>query len=183
MRIEPIERPRHWLLRLGYWMARRQLGAVPSSFKVIYARAPRLARAGYALVRAAESGLSLDPELKLLILTQSSRMNGCSFCADLHLAQAVQARIGLGRFQDLEGFRASPRFSAAQKAALAYTEEITRDREVADETFAALREHFDDVQIVEITWLNALGNYYNLMAVPLQIESDDLLTLALERAA
>ncbi len=37
--------------------------------------------------------------------------------------------------------------------------------------------------IVEITWLNALGNFFNLMAVPLQLESDDLLSLALERSA
>ncbi len=37
--------------------------------------------------------------------------------------------------------------------------------------------------IVEITWLNALGSFFNLMAVPLQLESDDLLSLALERSA
>ena len=29
-------------------------------------------------------------------------------------------------------------------------------------------------QIVEVTWLNAISNYFNLMAVPLQLESDGL---------
>lgn len=182
MRLEPVEKPRNWLLKLGYWMARRQLGAVPSSFKVIYARAPRLARAGYPLVRASEGGLSLDEELKLLILTQSSQLNGCAFCADLHLAQAVQARIGLEKFRALPGFRTSEHFSESQKAALAYTEEVTRTRSAGDAAFAALQKHFDERQIVEITWLNALGNYYNLMAIPLQIGSDDLLSRAVARA-
>ena len=37
-------------------------------------------------------------------------------------------------------------------------------------------------QIVEVTWLNAIGNFFNLMAVPLQLESDDLTALALRRA-
>ena len=36
-----------------------------------------------------EKGLSLDSELVLLITTQSSLINGRTFCADLHRAQAV----------------------------------------------------------------------------------------------
>ena len=32
--------------------------------------------------------------------------------------------------------------------------------------------HFSESEIVEITWLNAVHNYYNLMNIPLEIESD-----------
>ncbi len=183
MRLEPIEKPRGLVLRVAYWMSRRNLGAVMSSIKVIYARAPKLARPGYHLVRTMEKGLSLDPELKLLIMPQSSLLNGCSFCADLHRAQAVRAKLGLGRFEALLDYETSDKFSERERAVLAYTEEVTRTRAASDPTFERLRKHASEREIVEITWLNALGNFFNLLAVPLQLESDDLLSLALERAA
>jgi AhpD family alkylhydroperoxidase len=182
MRFEPIEKPRGLLLRLAYWLCRRQLGKVMSSLAVIYARAPATLLPGAFIVRTLERGLSLEPELRLLVTTQSSQLNGCTFCADLHMAQAVQARIGLEKFKALPGFATSPLFSDRERAVLAYTEEVTRTRNVSDATFAALRKHLDERQIVELTWLNAIGNFFNLMAVPLGLESDDFTALALRRA-
>ena len=181
MRLEPIEKPKGLLMRLAYWMSRRQLGAVISPLKVGYARAPRIGRVGYGIVRTMDK-LSLDRELVLLVTTQSSLINGCTFCADLHHAQAVQEKIGLEKFRALEKFRESPLFSEKEKAALAYTEEVTKTRDASDATFEALRPHFDDAQIFELTWLNAVGNYFNLMAVPLGLGSDGLTEIALAQA-
>lgn len=182
MKLAAIDRPRSWLVRVIYWMARRQLGAVPSAFKVIYARAPKLSFATYQIAQTLEKRLSLEAELVLLVTTQSSLINGCTFCADLHMAQAVQARIGLDKFRALPEYATSPDFSEREKAALAYTEEVTRTRNASQASFDALRKHFSEREIVELTWLNAIGNFFNLMAVPLELESDDLLPLALERS-
>lgn len=183
MRIEPIEKPRGLLMRLAYRMSRRRLGAVISPLKVVYARHPRIARIGFSLTRVLESGLSLDPELRLLLISQSSLINGCGFCADLHHAQALQAKLGMEKFSALLDYAQSPHFSERERAALAYAEEATRQRHVSDATFEALRRHFDDVEIVEITWLNAVANYFNLLAVPLGLESDGLAERAAARAA
>jgi AhpD family alkylhydroperoxidase len=182
MRLEPIDRPRGLLLRIAYWLSRRQLGRVMSPLEVVYARAPALAIPGAFIVRAAEKKLSLDPELRLLVITQSSLLNGCTFCADLHTAQAVQARIGLEKFRALPDFATSPLFDEKERAILAYTEEVTRTRNVSDATFERLRKHASEREIVEITWLNAIGNFFNLLAVPLGLESDGLTELALRRA-
>lgn len=181
MRLEPIEKPRGLLMRIAYWMSRRELGAVMTPLKVIYARAPHLAMLSQRIRTILEKKLALDAELVLLVTTQSSLLNGCRFCADLHMAQAVQAKLGLEKFHSLLKFRASPHFNAREKAALAYTEEITQKKEVSDSTFETLRKHFDERQVVELTWLNAIANYYNLMAVPLGLESDGLEQLALRR--
>jgi AhpD family alkylhydroperoxidase len=181
MRLEPIEKPRGLLMRIAYWLSRRQFGGVMSPLEVIYARVPKLAWTSVVIARTQEKGLSLEPELRLLIITQSSLLNGCSFCADLHLAQAVQARLGLERFKALPDFAASPLFSERERAVLAYTEETTRRRSVSDPVFAALLEHASEREIVEITWLNAVGNFYNLMAVPLELASNDFTALALRR--
>ena len=183
MRIPPVEKPRSWLVRIAYWMARRQLGKTPDAFKVIYGNAPHLALSSYRINETVEKKLSLDDDLKLLVTTQSSLINGCRFCADLHRAQAVQAKLGMERFRDLLEFRTSPHFSERERAALAFTEEITRDRKASDATFEALRRHFDDRQIVELAWLNAVGNFFNFQAVALELESDGLEEIALRKAS
>ena len=181
MRLEPIEKPRGLLLRIAYWLSRRQLGGVMSPLKVIYARVPKLAWTSVVIARTAEKGLSLEPDLRLLITTQSSLLNGCTFCADLHMAQAVQARIGLEKFKALPVFETHPLFSERERAVLAYTAEVTLRRSASDVVFETLRKHCSEQEIVEITWLNAVGNFFNLMAVPLQLESDDFTALALRR--
>jgi AhpD family alkylhydroperoxidase len=181
MRLAPIEKPRGLLMRVAYWLSRRQLGRVMSALTVIYARAPAVAWPGLWIVRTMERGLSLEPTLRLLVTTQSSLLNGCTFCADLHMAQAVQARIGLEKFKALPDFETSPLFSERERAVLAYTAEVTCRRSVSDVTFDTLRKHCNEQQIVEITWLNAIGNFFNLMAVPLQLESDDFTALQLQR--
>jgi AhpD family alkylhydroperoxidase len=181
MRLAPIEKPRGLLMRVAYWLSRRQLGRVMSSLTVIYARSPAVAWPGVWIARAMERGLSLEPELRLLVTTQSSLLNGCAFCADLHMAQAIQARIGLEKFKALRDFESSPLFSERERAVLAYTAEVTGRRSVSDATFDMLRKHCNEKEIVEITWLNAIGNFFNLMAVPLQLESDDFTALALRQ--
>lgn len=182
MRLAPIERPKSLLLRFGYWLSRRQLGTVIASMKIIYARSPRIARTGFSIVRTMET-LSLDPELRLLIPTQSAMLNGCSYCGDLHRAQAVQAKIGLEKFRHLTDVANGPDFDARQRAALLYTAAVTERKPVPDAMFEELRRHFSEQEIVEITWLNAIGNFFNLMAVPLQIESDGLTEVALRKAS
>lgn len=181
MRMEPIERPRSLVTRLGYWLARRQLGKVPTAFKVFYARAPRLALVAQRILRTQEK-LSLDRELVHLLMSHSSLINGCGFCADLHLAQLVRERLGSEKFEALADYRTSPVFSARERAALAFAEEATRKREVSDASYGELAEHFSEREIVEIVWVNAAGNYFNLIAVPLGFESDGLAELAMRAA-
>jgi len=182
MRLEPIEQPRGLLLRIAYWMSRRQLGRVMTPLKVIYSRAPAVATPTFWISRTLEKGLTLEPELRLLVITQGSLLNGCTFCADLHLAQAVQARLGLDKFKALSEFETSELFSERERAVLRYTQDVTLRRPVTDARFEELKKHLSEKQIVEVTWLNAIGTFFNLMAVPLQIESDDLLELALRHA-
>ncbi len=181
MRLEPIDSPPTLTMKLAHFMARRQFGKVPSPWKVIYGRAPKLAMLSYRIAKLLEGGLSLDPALVQLVMTHSSMMNGCGFCADLHLAQAIQQELGVETFRALASYRTSELFDARERAALDYCAEITRSRSVSDETFATLRKHFDERQIVELTWVNAIGNFFNLLAVPLGMESDGLAELALAR--
>ena len=148
-------------------------GKVSTVAKVIYARAPQFAELAGHMNQAQET-LSLEPELSLLIQMQASQLNGCAFCQDLTLARALQQSIGLERFRDLENFRDSDAFSARERAALAFCDEATRNRKVSAATWLQVKAQFSETEIVELTWLNAMENYYNLQAGVLGIESDDL---------
>lgn len=67
----------------------------------------------------------------------------------------------------------SPLYDAAERAALAYADAMTiTGRDVTDELFACLREHFTDDQIVELTevvaWENASSKFNRALRVPSQ---------------
>jgi AhpD family alkylhydroperoxidase len=183
MRITPIERPRGLFTRIAYWMSRRQLGKVMTPMKVVFARIPRTVLSEYALVRVLEGGLTLDRALQFLIQTHVATLNGCAFCVDIAQAVAVRRRLTREKVHALAEYRTHPAYSERERAALAYVEEATHHKRVSDATFATLRKHFSEQEIVEITWLNAVENYFNLINLPLEIESDGLCAIAERRPA
>ena len=134
LRLQPIERPRGLFTRLAYRIARRQFGKVITPLKVIYARKPVLAFAAQVITWIAESGLTLDPDLRLLVTMHVARLNGCAFCQDLNLARAMQERIGLERFTALPDHRTSDLFTERERVALTFAEEASRDKKVSDAT-------------------------------------------------
>jgi AhpD family alkylhydroperoxidase len=181
MRIQPIESPRNPVLRLLNWLTARQFGKPITPAKVIFTRLPRAiaAQLGIYFGLAGKDGLDLG--LKLLLQNHVATINGCSFCVDIGRAAATYEGLTFEKFDAVASYRTSPLFTPAERAALAYVEEATRTKRVSDETFAALREHFTDEQIVAITWLNAVENYFNLLNGPLGIESDGLCSIAESR--
>lgn len=181
-RLTPIEKPEGVKMKLAYMLSKRMLGKVMAPMKVAYARVPGLFKLSYSMSRVMEGGLSIEPELRLLITAQASSLNGCGFCLDMSQAMAVSSGVGLEKFQALPEYRTNPLFSEQERAALDYATEATRERHVTDATFERLRSHFDEREIVEITFVNAAENFYNLIGVPLNLESDGLCAIALDRS-
>jgi len=182
MRLEPIDRPASllgWLITLAM---RWRLGKDITPARVIYNRVPRMWNVSWALLRLQLQGLRLDPELRFLVQLRAAMLNRCEFCQDIAKAFAVQQRIGLDKFRDLDRWEASPAFDDRERAVLAFVDEATRHKTVGDAVFAGLRKHFDEREIVEITVLNAIENFYNLLNLPLGIESDRLLEIAQAKA-
>jgi alkylhydroperoxidase family enzyme len=181
MRLEPIEKPKGLMMRIAFWMCRRQFGKVMTPMKVVYTRVPGAMKLSYEISKFQMKGIRLDPGLKFMVVTLAAGINGCGFCLDIAQAMAVREHLGMEKFNALSEYRTSPLFSGRERAALAYVEEATRHKHVSDETFEALRKHFSEREIIEITWLNAVENYYNLINIPLEIESDGLCAIAQAR--
>ena len=178
MRLQPIEKPKGFIMRMAYWGTRRRFGKVMTPIKVVVARMPGSARLSNDIAKFELKGIRLDPTLHYLVGTLASQINGCAFCTDLGRSMAIRDRLGLEKFNALAEYRMSPLFSARERAALAYAEEATRNRRVSDETFEELRRHFSDEEIAELTWVNAIENYYNLLNIPLEIGSDGFCSIA-----
>ncbi len=182
MRLAPIDAPSSWLGRLLSFAMRRQLGRVLTPARVVYNRVPRMWNVSWALIRLDLHGIRLPTELVLLLQTRVALLNGCDFCADIAMARAVQDELGLERFRALPQWRTSPLFDAAERAALAYVEEASLHKNVSDEVFEELQKHYGEREIVEITVMNAVENFYNLLNLPLRIPDDGLLATAQARA-
>ncbi len=178
MRLEPIEKPKGLRMRIVYWMMRRGSGKVMTPMKVVTARMPGSMKLTFEIAKFAYKGIKLDPELHLMVGTFASQINGCGFCLDLARSTVIRKHLRMEKFNTLSEYRTSPLFSDRERAALAYVEEATRHKRVSDATFKALRKQFNDREIVEITWVNALENYYNLQNLPLEIESDGFCAIA-----
>jgi alkylhydroperoxidase family enzyme len=183
MRLKPIEKPKGLPMRIAFWMTRRQLGKVLTPMKVLYPRMPGVLKLSFEIQKFETKGIHLERGLHFMVATLVSAVNGCGFCVDISRAMAIREHLRMEKFNALSEYPTSPFFSDRERAALAYVEEATRHKRVSDATFTALRKHFSEREIVEITWLNAVHNYYNLINLPLEIESDGLCAIAQTRTA
>ena len=178
LRLPPIEQPPSWFLRLAYWLSKRRFRRVLTPLKVIYTRQPALLTLAAHIEWVRDHRISIEPSLRLLIATRASMLNRCAFCQDLALAQAVGHQVGPERFAALDEAQTSGNFAERERAALALVDEITQAGELSAPTFERLRQHFSETEIIELVWLNAAENYFNLQAHPLGISSDGLHALA-----
>jgi AhpD family alkylhydroperoxidase len=112
---------------------------------------------------------SLPRSVQELVSLRASQINGCGWCVDMHTKEAAAAGETPVRLNLVAAWRESTVFSEAEQAALALAEEGTRladgDLGVSDETWAKVREHYDDDQAAALVCLVAMINAANRMAV------------------
>ena len=167
-------------MKIAYWFSRKQFGKVLTPLKVIYSRKFSLLQFAMKIAKFEEKQNSLAPDLRLLIKIAAATENGCSFCQDIALAQAVKGKIGTEKFVALIGKDDSQQaaFTEKERAVLAVIGQYATEKRVSDENFGALRKHFSETEIIEILALNAFEQFYNALTIPLEIESDGLRKLA-----
>ena len=84
------------------------------------------------------------------------------------------AKISEAKIDALPQYRSSPLFTDAERAALDYATELTRERKVEPETFAQLSRYYSERQICEIVYVIASEHLYNIGNIGLNIHSDML---------
>jgi alkylhydroperoxidase family enzyme len=176
--LPPVEKPRGLLMKLAYFFSRRQFGKVLTPLKVHSARLPAAFGFFYGKIGALDKKLRLPPETVLLIREQVARINVCAFCMDIGRSLTIKASMNQAKFDALEKYQTSTLFSDAERAALDYVTELTREKQVHPDTFARLAAHSSEREICEIVWLVASEHIYNLTNIGLNIHSDMLCDIA-----
>ena len=110
------------------------------------------------------------PLLELLYL-RVSQINGCAFCLEMHSNALRKAGVEQVRLDALAGWRVSDRFSDAERAALAWAEDLTHIAEThaEDDVYQPLLAHFSAEQISDMTFAISLMNAFNRLAIGMRM--------------
>jgi alkylhydroperoxidase family enzyme len=176
--LSPIEKPRGLAMKLAYYFTRRQFGKVLTPLKVHSARLPFAFGLFYAKISKLDKKLLLPPETVLLIREKVDRINVCHFCMDIGRSFTIKALMNEAKFDALEEYRTSSLFTDAERAALDYATELTKDKKVNPDTFARMARYYSEREICEIVWLVASEHLYNMTNIGLNIRSDMLCDLS-----
>jgi AhpD family alkylhydroperoxidase len=108
----------------------------------------------------------LERSLRELVKIRASQINGCAYCIDMHTQDARAAGETEQRIYALNAWRETPFFSERERAALAWTEAVTNIAGgVSDAVYEEARRHFDEQELVNLTWAVAAINAWNRMAI------------------
>jgi AhpD family alkylhydroperoxidase len=129
-----------------------KLSAEPA--KPMYALGAYLARCG------------LEKGLLELVKIRASQINGCAFCIDMHTKDARAGGETEQRIYALNAWRETPFFTDRERAALAWAEAVTRIGDgVSDLVFKEASQHFNEKELVDLTWAIAAINAWNRIAI------------------
>ncbi|MCL4691925.1 MAG: carboxymuconolactone decarboxylase family protein [Candidatus Hydrogenedentes bacterium] len=108
-----------------------------------------------------------DQKLRALVEIRVSQINGCVFCVDKHSKEARALGESQQRLDSVAVWHESPFFTARERAAFEYAESVTHvsQSHVPDEVFDALRDHFSEKEIVDLTVCVSTMNAWNRIAV------------------
>jgi len=129
--------------------------ASPGAYRAMYGLEVHLARG------------SIEKPLLELVKLRASQINGCAFCIDMHWKDARAAGETEQRLYGLSAWEESPYYSERERAALLWTEALTnvRDGHVPDAVFEAVRPHFNDEELGDLTLAVVAINAWNRIAI------------------
>ncbi|MDI1238750.1 MAG: carboxymuconolactone decarboxylase family protein [Polaromonas sp.] len=111
--------------------------------------------------------LGLEPALLDLVKLRASQINGCAFCIELHASDLRKKGDSERRIQTVSVWSDTPFFTPRERAALAWTEAVTRvaDTHVPDADYEGLLAHFTEAECVNLTLVIGLINSWNRLSV------------------
>jgi AhpD family alkylhydroperoxidase len=129
------------------------------------ASAPELMRKWHGTSIAVAS--SLDPTLAALVEIRASQINGCANCINMHTVEARQNGETEQRIYLLSAWREAPCYTDRERAALRWTEALTRLSEghTHESAYEALKAHFTEEEQVKLTLMINVINGWNRIAV------------------
>lgn len=178
----PVEKPKGLLWKLLYYAIRKRFGKVITPIKVMAVRLPIGFGSFSGKIAKLDKKLSLPAETVMLVREKVARINVCLFCIDIGRAFTIMSSMDQAKFDAIDDYRASHRFSEKEKALLDFVTVLARDRQMDKELFDRLAQHYDERAICEIVWVVSTEFFYNIGNIGLNIHSDMLCDIAKKKA-
>ena len=130
-----------------------------------YAVAPQLIKSWMGVSVAVAA--SLEPSLIELVKIRSSQINGCANCINMHTAEARGKGETEQRIYLLSAWREAPCYTERERAALGWTDALTRLSEghTHEAAYGALKAQFTEEERVKLTLMINIINGWNRLAV------------------
>ena len=130
---------------------------------------------GFRAMRALQAHVDrcgLERSLLELVKMRVSQINGCAYCLDMHSKDARAAGESEQRLYLLDAWREAPFYSERERAALAWTEALTRIAgvEVSDTLYQQVRAQFGETELVDLSLAIIAINGWNRLAIPFRSE-------------
>ena len=125
-----------------------------------------LVRALLKLSREVETS-GLERRIFELVKIRASQINGCAYCLDMHTKDARAMGETEQRIYALSAWRETPFFTDRERAALEWTETVTRigDAHVPDDIYARVSQQFDEPGLLALTFAVIVINSWNRLAI------------------
>ena len=109
----------------------------------------------------------LEPSLLELVKLRASQINGCGYCLDMHSKDARAQGETEQRIYVLSAWREAPFYTARERAALAWTEALTKiaDTEITDALYDSARAQFSETELVDLTMAVITINGWNRLSI------------------
>jgi 4-carboxymuconolactone decarboxylase len=172
-RISYIEENKHPELAetIGTIRAGRR-GSLLNLYKLLL-HSPALALSWLDLISTARFKSALDGRLREIVVVRIGYVNETEYVIKQHVPQlSVPEGLSTAESDALAAWQNSNFFDARERAALAYADAMTRDIAVPDAVFDALRAHFSERQIVELTVLIGIYNMHTRVFRALRIDPE-----------
>jgi len=113
------------------------------------------------------AGCGLDETLLHLVRLRASQLNGCAFCLDMHWKDLRALGENEQRLYSLDAWRECPYYTDRERAALAWTEAVTRVEEghVPDAVYDEARAVFSEKELCDLTLAVAAINAWNRISI------------------
>jgi AhpD family alkylhydroperoxidase len=133
--------------------------------------APKAYQAMAALQVYANS-TGLEGPMMELVKLRASQINGCAYCIDMHTKDARAAGESEQRLYMLNAWREAPFYSDRERAALEWTESLTKLTEghVPDAAYASVKPHFSDEELTNLSVAIVVINGWNRLCVAFRVE-------------
>jgi alkylhydroperoxidase family enzyme len=150
---------------------RERGGKLLNLYKVLL-HSPSLAEGWLAFLTSVRQRAELPGRFRELAILRVAVLNGADYEFTAHVPFALREGIAQADIDALRANRVPDGLTAADRAVIAYTDSMTREIHVPDPVFAAVRTHFAEREIVELTATIAAYNCVSRFLEALRIDPE-----------